>query len=66
VRVVQLTEGKKVLEKAYFPTRCFLQTQLTSNNFNVKLFVADTKGKHTDQVSTNNRLRCYLACVCVA
>jgi hypothetical protein len=56
VRVVQLTEGKKVLEKTYFPTRCFLQTQLTSNNFNVKLFFADTKGKHTDQVSTNKRL----------
>jgi hypothetical protein len=56
VRVVQLTEGKKVLEKAYFPTRCFLLEELKLNNFNVKLFIADTKGKHTDQVSTNNRL----------
>ena len=46
----QLTEGKKVLENVYFPAKLFLQEQLALNKFDIKKFIADTKGKSTSQV----------------
>ena len=43
-----------MLETVYFPAKMFFQGQLTSNNFDIKLFFTETPGKHTGQVSTEN------------